>query len=796
MSETDHHDAPAEALKHDREISIATASSRDAAVWRNRSLKVSEFVAKLRRTTRTPETVEEYNRLPKAEQDQIKDVGGFVGGMLKGGRRKKSHVANRQLLTLDADFAAPDFVDQVREALPDTMWSVYSTHKHTPERPRLRLVVYPERPMHAEEYEACMRRIADRIDIDQFDDSTYDVNRLMYWPSTPNDGEYLFEHHDAPPMVVEDVLAQYGPNEEWRDAGIWPKSSRETRRIDRQVGRQADPIKKKGVVGAFCRTVSIYEALETHLADVYRREDPDRYTYTDGSTSKGLVIYEGKFAYSHHGTDPAYGQTCNAFDLIRLHRFGHLDDEAKDGTPTHKLPSYREMTEWAREVEGVKKELVASGIEIAPADFDDFDEIEAGEDDEEDREWLAKLQISEDGTVKTTFFNATVILANDPRINKLMRFNDFSMVVENAETGEEWAETDSHRLRVYVGKRYTSDFPENKIEQAIEYQAHANAYHPVRDYLESLEWDGVPRVDGLLVDYLGTEDNAYTREAARCWMTAAVYRVMEPGFKFDYTLVLGGDQGIGKSTMVEVLARSWYGELSSFDPKIAIEEITGSWVVEITELGANNRHEVEQQKAFLSATSTRVRLAYRRNAANHKRQCVFIGTTNQIEYLKDSTGNRRWWPVDCRVAEIDLPRLRKEVDQMWAEAFYLYVMDSPILLSSEARAIAEQQQSEKLEADPMGGMIAEWLETPARSDRYDIEDGFMDEAHGTTETRDRVCVMEIWRDCLGEKGEPKPFDRRRIAGIMDAMKGWDRVSLMRFGPRFGRQKGWKLDTPF
>lgn len=798
MEDSDRNDEPIVNLDHDKEISIATASSRDAAKWRNQSLHVSEFVAKLRRTTRTPETVDEYTRLPKAEQDAIKDVGGFVGGLLKGGKRKKANVANRQLLTLDADFAKPDFVEQVRAVLPDTMWTAYSTHKHTESRPRLRLIVYPESPLHAEEYEAVMRKIADKLGIDQFDDTTYDINRLMYWPSTPNDGDYVCEHNDAPPLVAQDILDEYGGGDNWQDASIWPTSSRETRRLDKRIAKQADPLTKKGVVGAFCRTVSIYEALETHLTDVYKKEEDDRYSYLEGSTTKGLVVYDGKFAYSHHGTDPAYGQTCNAFDLIRLHKFGHLDEDAKEETPTHKLPSYREMEDWARSVDGVKRELVESGIEISAEEFDGFDDLAGNEPEgeEEDRQWLAELQVADDGSVKTTFLNATLILANDPRINRAMRFNEFAMVMENTKTGEEWTETDSYKLRIYVGRKYGCDFPENKIEQAIEKQAHDNAYHPVRDYLETLEWDGVPRVERLLIDYLGAEDNAYMREAAKCWMTAAVYRAMEPGFKFDYTLVLGGAQGIGKSSMASILSRGWYGELSSFDPKIAIEEITGSWIVEINELGANNRHEVEQQKAFLSATSTRVRLAYRRNAADYKRQCVFIGTTNQSEYLKDSTGNRRWWPVDCQVEEIDLEGLKENVEQMWAEAYYLYAMDAPVTLSDEARIIAQEQQHDKLEADPMEGMIVEWLDKPARTDRYDEDCRFDDLDNAITETRTRVCVMEIWQDCMKERGEPKPMDRRRIASVMDKVAGWERGSTMRFGERFGRQKGWKRDAPF
>lgn len=785
-------------LKHDKELHIATASSRDAKRWSNVTMRLSQLVERLSHTVRTAETVDQYIKLPKAEQDNIKDVGGFVGGVLKGGRRGKANVANRQVLTLDADFAGSDTVPRIRKALGDVAYTIYSTHKHRPESPRLRLVVYPDRPLHSDEYQALMRKIAAKVGIDDFDDSTYEVNRLMYWPSSPKDGEFLFEHNDAPMVPVDAMLAEYGDEEAWKDTTLWPVSSRETRDLERMLKKQADPLTKAGVVGAFCRVVSIYEAAEEHI-DAYRREGRDRYTYVDGSTTKGVVIYDGKFAYSNHSTDPAYGQTCNAFDLVRLHRFGHLDADAAHGTNSTKLPSYKEMVEYARGIPEVKRELVASNLEIDADAFDvfgdteEFDALEA----EDDREWFTALQLDANDEIKTTFVNALMIVENDARISGRMRLNELSMLIERAHDNREWGAVDSYAVREYVGKRYSVDFPEQKIEQAIERRAYQNRYHPVRDYLMGLAWDGVERLDTLFVDFLGCEDNPYTREAAACTMKAAVYRVFEPGTKFDTVPVLGGPQGIGKSSFVKVLAGGdhWFGEMSSYDPKIAMEEISGKWLVELNELGANNKHDLEQQKAFLSATSTRVRMAYAKHSTQFQRQCVFFGTTNQSEYLKDSTGNRRWWPIVCGDAPIDLDRLSNERDQLWAEAVERYMVGDTILLSDEARRIAEEQQEDKREADPWEGIIGAWLLQDAPCDRYDIIDGFRGE--GAPERRDRVCVMEIWEDCLEMRGDPKPADRRRIASIVDRMPGWERPkSPPSFGARFGRQKGWRNEMPF
>lgn len=761
-------------LKHDFTVQVATASGRNAANWRNSQMDLSEFVRKLGRTVRTVESVDEYHAMPKAEQDNIKDVGAYVGGLLKGGRRLKHTVANRSMMTFDADHATTDFVDRVEKALGHCCYTIYSTHKHKPDSPRLRLVVYADSPMLPEQYQPTMRKIAEKVGIESMDASTYDINRLMYWPSTPADGEFVFRHNDAPPLAVQTILDEYT---DWRDVTEWPQSDRENKRLSLRVKRQADPLLKKGIVGAFCRSVDIHKALT--MTGAYTQDSRNRYTYSEGTTTKGVVVYDDRFVYSNHESDPAFGQTCNAFDLLRIHKFGHLDDDAKPDTPSHRLPSFAAMDEFAREQSGVKEDLIAAGLEITADEFDD-----QGDDD---REWLAHLQVHDTGEIKTTFTNAVLILQHDSHIRDVMRYNLLAERVEHVD-GDLWNDKHSLPLRHYVGRKYQVDFPEAKIEHAIAHRARTQSYHPVRDWIESLSWDGVERIDSLFVRWLRSEDNTYTRQAAKCLMVAAVARAFEPGYKFDYVPVLGGRQGIGKSTFVAILGGRWYGELSSFDHKIAAEEMQGRWVMEITELGATNRSELEQQKAFISATSTTVRMAYARHPIEMKRQCVFIATTNQAEYLKDSTGNRRWWPIESGIAEggeIDLDGLRAEVDQLWAEAYARYLLGESTLLDDEAKAIVRGLQDDKRESDQWEGVIAEWL--AKKADRYRYLSDSMVEDMGT---RDKVCVAEIWQDCLGERSGCRRQDSNRIAAIMDRMPGWERRKVMRFGDRYGVQRGW------
>ena len=788
-------------LEHNQDINIAVASTRLAKKWVNKPISVSEFVKKLAKTVRTQESFDEYLDMSKADQDSVKDIGGYVGALLKGGRRTKGAVSHRTIVTFDIDFGTTETIGRIKKVLGNVCYTVSSTHKHTKKKPRFRLIVYPDRPMSNDEYVAVARKIAEKVDIEVFDEGSYDLNRLLYWPSSSSDGEFLFEHNDKPFLVVHKALAQYGEDDAWKNTLLWARSSRETKSFDRMMKKQADPLAKKGIIGAFCRIVPLKQALSEYLGDIYRKEGKDRYTYIEGSSTNGLVVY-GELAYSNHASDPAHAQCCNAFDLLRIHKFSHLDDKAKVGTATHKLPSYREMMEFARDIPAVKTDLVKSKLEVDVGDFDVFDEDDEGEVGEEGAgrvvaDWEGKLQAKESGEIKPTFFNAVMILKHDPVVNRRMRFNEFSLNVESVERGEgeNWGSADSYAVREYVGGKYIVDIPELKIEQAIENNALRNRYHPVRKYLEDLVWDGVGRIETLFIDYFGCPDNVYSREVAQCWFSAAVHRIFEPGYKFDTALVISGEQGIGKTMFIRELGlRKWYGELSSFDPKIAMEEIAGKWIVEINEMGATNKQDLERQKSFLSASATRVRMSYGRHPTDFKRQQVFFGSTNRSEYLKDSTGNRRWWPLNATKKSVDIAKLRAEVDQIWAEAYAsLWVQSKKVYLSNEATKVALEVQEHEREEDEWVGMIDAWLEKDAYHDRYDSTEQF---DTGNLVHRDRVCRVEIWEDCLNMKQSIRPSDRARIGQIMKDNSEWKKFNSIRFGKRYGRQRGWKKEVPF
>ena len=787
-----------------RKIYIATGRNRQETKWKNIETTYEAFIEKLKTTTRTRETFEEYKRMPKAQRDEIKDVGGFVGGVLKDGRRKAENLANRTLITLDldnVDISVNDLWDSIT-MLNDYELIIYSTHSHEPKNPRLRLIIPLERPVLPDEYQAISRKIAEEIGIDMFDDTTYEPSRLMYWPSTSADGEFIFKRQEGPWLDPDTVLEKYL---DWRDTSFWPESSRQSVRINSQIKKQEDPLLKKGIIGAFCRTYSISTVIEKYLSDVYApTKMPGRYTYTEGSTVGGLVVYEDKFAYSHHATDPASGILCNAFDLVRIHKFGSRDEDAKEGTPANRMPSFLAMSDLASNDEAVK---ITLGTEKLNEALEDFNNEEA------DTEWLKELDYDKKGILRNTINNAVIILENDPRIKEKLVYNEFSnraTVIDvlpwSKEKNRDWNDDDDAGVRHFLENTYGLTGA-NKIADAISVVFQRHKIHPVREYLNSLKWDGIKRIETLLTDYLGAEDTLYTRAVIRTHLTAAVARIMQPGCKYDTMLTLTGPQGIGKSTFIRYLGKDWFSDsLETVKGKEAYEQLQGNWHIEMGELTATKKADIEAVKSFLSKTEDIYRVAYGRRTSRFKRQCIFWGTSNDREFLRDKTGDRRTWPVDCGIVvpiKDVFKDLSEEVDQIWAEAVEFYKAGTKLHLEGKEADEALKQQREHAEDNPKAGMIAEYLnrDYPINWDEMDLferrnyldgDNDFDSKASTHTFKKEKTCVLEIW--CELFKGDPKaltPIQSREINDILRSLEGWEPArSNLTFKKIYGKQRAY------
>ncbi|MEX2461293.1 MAG: virulence-associated E family protein [Paenibacillaceae bacterium] len=797
---------------NDRQITISAAGSRHAMNWQPQMLYWSELVERLRTAARGTETLQHYLALPKGQQDDLKDVGGFVAGNLSG-RRKPNALTSRDVLTLDLDNIPAGGTDDVLRRLDGLGcgYTVYSTRKHEAARPRLRVLAPLDRTATADEYEPLARKLGAIIGIELCDPTTFQVTRLMYWPSCCADSTYVYHYGDKPFLSADGLLSLYT---DWRNWQEWPQVPGANAQHVRMAAKQGDPTTKPGVVGAFCRTYDVLQAMDTFLVGLYLPTDGGRWTYAGGSTTGGAILYDDNaFLYSHHATDPCSGKLVNAFDLVRLHKFGDQDDDAKPGTPTNKLPSYTAMCAFAMQQEPVAGLLMQERYEKA---VESFGSAEGSAVVEPDMSWIKRLEISATGKPAKTAHNVLVVLLNDLAIKgrifrdtfteRIMGVAPLPWPPRNTSSGAfAWSDSDDHGLFLYM-ERVLSFRSEPAIRSAFVYCSEQNAINPVAKYLQGLSWDGVQRLDSLYIDYFGVEDCLFIRTITRKALVAAVARAMAEHIKFDYMTVVCGPQGIGKSTFFRKLGMDWFSDsLKTFEGKEAEELIQGKWIVEIAELQAFNRVDVNRIKQFLSKVDDQYRAAYGHNVKNQVRRSIFFGTTNDHEYLHDPTGNRRFWPVDARpklaTKSVFRDLTESEIDQIWAEAVMHLQLGELLYLSPEMEEEAERRRQAHMVRDPLEGMIEEFIQKTVPGDwlRWSLESrlifwGGGMKYEGQLEARGRVCAIEIWRECLMERRTATKADSNRINAIMEKMPGWERSNILHMGLGYGKQRGFVRKT--
>lgn len=768
-------------------MKIAYGNSRMEKKWKNNEISWEDFCKRVSTTQTTTETVDEYRKMSKPQQDSIKDVGGFVAGHLKAGRRKNGTVLCRSMLTLDMDHGSADILDEL-DMFNSHKMCIYSTHKHTPEAPRLRLIIPLTRDVSEDEYPAVARKVAQEIGMDMFDDTTYQPHRLMYWPSTSSNGEYIYRVMYGDIVDPDYYLGLY---DDWRDVSTWPVSSRESEAVKKTASQQADPLTKDGVVGAFCRTYSIRDAIDKFLGDVYEPSAMEgRYDYIPADSSAGVIIIDEKFSYSFHATDPACSQLLNAFDVVRVHKFP--DDDPKK--------SFKAMAKFASSDEEVKLLIFKEKQESAAEDFDE----------EDPDAWKKKLEYEDKSLqLKNTLRNLTLILENDPKLKDIV-FNQHldGMEIKGdvpwKHPSKFWRDADDAQLISYVDENYGT-FSQRNYDIAVAKVTDDRSYHPIREFLQALpEWDKVERVDTLLIDYLGAADNKYVRAVTRKTLCAAACRVLNPGCKFDTMLVLNESQGIGKSTLIAKLGGEWFSDslsLNDTKDKTAAEKLQGYWILEIGELAGLRKAEVETLRSFLSRQNDIYRASFGKRTTPHPRQCVFFGTTNaESGYLRDTTGNRRFWPVKTPGggSKRSWDVTQEDVLQIWAEVMHYVKAGEKLYLDPEVEALAKAEQREAMESDERKGLVREYLEA-LLPDNWDDMDTFerrnfldgtgkADIGRKGTIRRTQVCNMEIWCECFGkERSNLKRADSNELSGILVKL-GWVRLDrkerVANYGPQF------------
>lgn len=398
--------------------------------------------------------------------------------------------------------------------------------------------------------------------------------------------------------------------------------------------------------------------------------------------------------------------------------------------------------------------------------------------------WLDGLNRDSKGNILCTMPNIAAIIKNDENLGDI-RFNEMRGEIDiigevpwTRGEGSGWRHTDLVCFEMYLEQTYDLYAPTKCKDALYAVLSSERRYHPIQNYLNSLKWDGIERLDNLLIDYLGAENTEYVKTVTRKTFTAAVCRIYEPGTKCDTILVLCGEQGIGKSTLFSKMGMGWHSDsmtIADMKDKTAAEKLQGIWIMELSELAGLRKVDVETVKSFLSRADDQYRIPYGAYVEAHPRRSILVGTTNTMDgFLRDITGNRRFWPVFVNGnGSKSIWKLKDdEIAQLWAEACVRYREGEVLYLAGEIQEAAGEQQRLAMECDPRLGLVGEYLEKSKKQ---------------------RICLMELWCDCLGkDRQDMKRRDAFELEGILRQLGGWEMYSGNTTGkmriPGYGVQK--------
>lgn len=762
-------------MTDDLVLTIATAPKMNSRHWKNGTVRWSEVIG--------------WMGSPAAKKEAGNYVFGVIGETtrLHNGQpctnthRLKTAIVSRSAITLDIDSPRPDFVDAV-EMLFDHAAIVHTTYSHAPDKPRYRMIVPTDRAMKPDEYIVAANALMQQFGQSQFDKGSEQPERYMFMPSEQEPGWFHYWVLDGDPVPVETLLADFV--EDLSDKPM-PRPSR----------RKRNPFEIDGTIGAFNTAYQDWDLLIEEYDLPYEKVGDDRYHLIGASAAAGMGPVQGVdgFVYSHHANDPAYGKTCSAFDLVRLHHFGSLDEDVNPDTPVNRLPSHEAMLDLATQDRRVLAQLVG-------ADF-----AEEMEEAAEANGWRLGLRTNNRGRILDNVQNRDLIQQHDPVLARFYH-NEMSMVPE-AEGELPWRTVEPQREAVeeadriefnnYIEREYGLALPRHRTDGMILVAAARRRRHPVREYLEALKWDGQSRIETALP---GVRPTPYSRLVSRKVLVAAVKRVFDPGCKWDHTLVLFGTEGLGKSWWIEKMSRGWSANLGRIGDKDTLLAMQRSWIITADEGHPLKKADNDSLKEFITRTHDVFRIPYEKESRQHPRHCVIWSTTNDEIFLRRQEGNRRFLIVHCEdKVDFDREYLDDEVDQIWAEAVHLYHSGEALFLSGLEALEAAEQRERFVEEDDLAGVIEAYLETPVKEGwesmsvdkrREWLFSREQDMVPAGTERIDKVCTLQIWVEALRRDiGQKTPVALREIYEALKRLPGWEPVpGTHRMGPTYGTQR--------
>ena len=441
---------------------------------------------------------------------------------------------------------------------------------------------------------------------------------------------------------------------------------------------------------------------------------------------------------------------------------------------------------------------------------------------QENKGWQGQFKLDGNGVAKTkSIFNAQLIIEHDENLKNLIAYDEFSEQLVKTRASETlkitkgyWNDSDDSMTRAYIERAYNLLFSKEIISDAVVGSSKNHTVNPVKTRIESVKWDKKPRVASYFIDYLGAEDSEYTRAVTKAWLVGAVGRVYRPGIKFELVPIIEGKQGLGKSTVARNLFPDVFND--SIDGlgmnKDDYQSLNGSWIVEIAELSAMKKTNIDKMKNFISAQSDTYRNSYGRYSMPHPRKCVFIGSTNQRDFLKDSTGERRFFPIHCGINKATKQVWKVDDDeilQLLAEAKEMFDNDEPLYLDKQMMKIAKKYQSDAQTIDPMKDAIQDFLEIRVPANWQELSNSIKQTyAQGVLENLeqskwlapqlkepftkiDRTTTREILNVVFGKSVDKYLTgavnnDAKKVKLIMDNMDGWESKANVVVGGRRSR----------
>lgn len=696
-------------------------------------------------------------------------------------RDNQTLVERSALIALDSDHPEEGFDLRIEAALHAVRYVLHTTWSSTPEDPRYRLIVAVDRPMQPFEYCEAAEALASRMGRENFDPSTFEAARFMFKPGHPTDSHYEHVVNEGKELSVDTLVDEY--------ALLTPTQNSKSHKNKR------DPFELPDPAGAFNRAYQDLQELVDEYDLPYEPEgDRWRLTGTHSMAGMGPIKDAPGLFQSHHAGDPAAGQACSAFDLVRLHRFAELDESAPPATPVNRLPSHDAMCALASIDRHVVDEI-----------FSDHPDLQ---DDTKPSEpnWRSKLSVgTRTGRMLNDVKNWDLLREHDPVFKKLRR-NEMKDTVEFTDGRLPWRtvtpmdrpvrKDDRTEFVQYLQRVYKiQDFARQEVQDMVNATARLKEYHPVREYLAQLRWDGTPRIHRCLP---GVRPSHYAGWVARKCLTAAVARIFEPGCFWDHCLVLHGGEGIGKSKWVSTLARGYSGGLpSKIDSTDALRVLHQNWIAVSDEGHSMRRADFEALKDFITRAEDQYRLPYETDFTFKKRQSVIWSTTNDKTFLRNEVGNRRFLVVHCE-DPVDFKAMTDQyVDQLWAEAVDIYLGGDEMLFLDPIQVLeASEVRASFTEENPIAGYVQSYVarlvpedwETLDRFARLDwmATDAVFNE--GGTDLMNRVCSTEITEVVFGKKpGEAQQVLITQVTNALKDLPDWYPEGVVDDGVGYGSQ---------